>query len=102
MPGFVANVAEQLLEIWRSGLTASEILPLHQFDDRLSEKIKVLALIETKILPSLKDYSLPDDALRNFATQISKIDLKNCNFYFEGFSGLTASELSLVKALISA
>ncbi len=102
MPGFVANVAEQLLEIWRSGLTASEILPLHQFDDRLSEKIKVLALIETKILPSLKDYSLPDDALRNFATQISKIDLKNCNFYFEGFSGFTASELSLVKALISA
>ncbi|AZZ61075.1 ATP-dependent helicase [Oenococcus sp. UCMA 16435] len=102
MPGFVANVAEQLLEIWRSGLTATEILSLHQSSDRLSEKIKVLALIEVKILPSLKNYSLADDALRNFAAQISQIDLKNCNFYFEGFSGFTASELSLVKALLAA
>lgn len=102
LPGFVANVSDQLIEIWNSGLTAAEIAQTHHISDRLTEKIKLLFLVEKQLMPYLTNYSLPNDNLKIFAQQLSGLDLLHDNFYFEGFSGFTASELNLLQSLIQA
>lgn len=101
LPGFVANVAAQLQEIWDSGLTAAELGATHSGQDRLADKIHFLAIIEAQVLPLLADFELPADKLQNFAEDLADLDLSHANFYFEGFSNFTNTEMSVLQAIIA-
>lgn len=110
--GFVEKLLAQLTELRASRVSAEDLLAIvNQIDSSseqqaltaraLQQKLRDLAVVADAFNHAMKDdYLLAQEVLHYFVEQMADADLSNSVFYFEGFTGFTAAEWSVVKLLI--
>lgn len=111
--GFIEKLVTQLAELRASRVSPEELLnivsEIDTTDDQqkalnasaLQQKLRDLAVVSDAFNKKMgNDYLLAQETLPYFVEQMKNPDLTDALFYFDGFTGFTASEWALVQLLV--
>lgn len=110
--GFVEKLVAQLTELRASRVTPEDLLNIvNQLDtsseqqaltaNALQQKLRDLSVVADDFNSRIDgQYLLAQEVLPYFVAQMADADLSDAVFYFDGFTGFTAAEWSVVKLLV--
>ncbi|MDD9138223.1 PD-(D/E)XK nuclease family protein [Fructobacillus sp. CRL 2054] len=111
--GFIEKLVAQLAELRASRVTPEELLNIVSEIDTsndqqkalnasaLQQKLRDLAVVADAFNKKMgNDYLLAQETLPYFVEQMKNPNLTDSIFYFDGFTGFTAAEWSLVQLLV--
>lgn len=110
--GFIEKLVAQLTELRASRVTPEDLLNIvNQMDaateqqaltaNALQQKLRDLSVVADDFNRRINgQYILAQEVLPYFVAQMKDADLADAVFYFDGFTGFTAAEWSVMKLLI--